>query len=493
MSLIKKYSFPLLLCLTAWLWLYNSSCIRRDNFRTNGGNIAFSQDTLLFDTVFTAMGTSTRSIKIINKEKERLKIESIRLFRGNSSPYFLNVNGISGKSVTDVAIEGNDSLYIFASVFIDPTSADNPFIVEDRIVARVNGQDFTLPVLAYGQNAIYVTDSVLQTQTWTKNKPYVIIKNALVDEGHTLTINAGTRVYVHADSRLFVQGTLKVNGTKNDSVVFQGDRIDRRIYFDDEDFVNGVGGEWGGINLLKTSYNNNINYLLLKNGGASTMLGQNVITDASLQVDPDTVNNGTPKLTITNSTIRNSGGYGLLAFASSIKSENNLFFACAKENVALIQGGRYDFYGCTIAGFASRINTATDKHFSMVALNFLSTGNNEYIGGNLFLTLRNCIVYGNMEDEFFPNKVNDFTAQVTLDHCLIRSNTSLPAWVTQQNVILNQDPLFENTNASNLHFNDYHLKTGSPAKGTGITFSGMAGVDMDGTPRNNPPSIGCYE
>ena len=493
MSLIKKYSFPLLLCVSAWLWLYNSSCIRRDNYRTNGGRIAFSQDTLLFDTVFTAMGTSTRSFKIVNQEKERLKIESIRLYRGSTSPYFLNVNGISGKSVSDIAIEGNDSLYVFASVFIDPTSGDNPFIVEDRVVARVNGQDFTLPVLAYGQNAIYITDSVLQTQTWTKNKPYVIIQNALVEEGHTLTINAGTRVYVHADSRLFVQGTLKVNGTKNDSVVFQGDRIDRRVYFDDEDFVNGVGGEWGGINLLKTSYNNSINYLLLKNGGASTMLGESVITDASLQVDPDTVNNSTPKLTITNSTIRNSGGYGLLAFASSIKSENNLFFASAKENVALIQGGKYDFYGCTIAGYASRINTATEKHYSMVALNFLSTGNNQYVGGNLFLTLRNCIIYGNTEEEFFPNKVNDFTAQITVDHCLFKNKTGLPAWVTQQNVLFNQDPLFENTSANNLHANDYHLKTGSPARSAGATFSGMAPLDMDGTPRGNPPSIGCYE
>ncbi|RQO32342.1 hypothetical protein DBR32_01680 [Taibaiella sp. KBW10] len=488
----KKQLLPFGILLAFFLWGYSSSCIKKDSYRTNGGTIAFSKDTFLFDTVFTAMGTSTRSVKIINKEKDRLKIESIRLFRGAQSPYFINVNGMSGKSVSNIDIEGNDSLYIFASVFINPDNTNDPFIVEDRIVARVNGQDFTLPVLAYGQNAIYITDSLLQTQTWTRTKPYVIIKNAAVAPGQTLTINAGTRVYVHADSRLYVQGTLKINGTKTDSVVFQGDRIDRRIYFDEDDFVNGVGGEWGGINLLKTSYNNNINYLLLKNGGASTMLGTNAVADASLQVDPDTVNNSTPKLIMTNSTIRNSGGYGLLAFASSIKSENNLFFASAKENVALIQGGKYDFYGCTMAGFASRINTATEKHYSMVALNFLSTGNNTYIGGNLFLTLRNCIIYGNTEDEFFPNKVDDFTAQVQLDHCLIKG-AALPAWVTQQNNLFNQDPLFENTNANDLSSNNYRLKTASPAKAKGISFSGMLPVDMDGNSRANPPSMGCYE
>lgn len=479
--------------LTLFIWACSSSCIKRDSYRTSGGRIAFSKDTFLFDTVFTAMGTSTRSVKIINKEKDRLKIESIRLYRGAQSPYFINVNGVSGKSVSNVDIEGNDSIYVFASVFINPDNANDPFVVEDRIVARVNGQDFTLPILAYGQNAIYITDSVLPTQTWTKGKPYVIIQNAVVGAGQTLNINAGTRVYVHADSRLYVQGTLKVNGTREDSVVFQGDRIDRRIYFDEEDFVNGVGGEWGGINLLQTSYNNTINYLLLKNGGASTMLGENARPDASLQVDPDTVNNGTPKLVMTNSTIRNSGGYGLLAFAATIKAENNLFFASAKENVALIQGGKYDFYGCTMATFAPRINTATEKHYSMVALNFLSTGNNTYDGGNLFLTLRNCIIYGNTEDEFFPNKVNDFTAQILLDHCLVKSATAIPSWVSQQNSIFNQDPLFENTNGNDLNSNNYRLKSGSPAKGAGISFPGMAPVDMDGFSRGNPPSIGCYE
>ena len=50
---------------------------------------------------------------------------------------------------------------------------------------------------------------------------------------------------MHANSNLYVLGTLKINGTKTDSVIFQGDRFDR-AYFGYE----GYPGEWGGIFFL---------------------------------------------------------------------------------------------------------------------------------------------------------------------------------------------------------------------------------------------------
>ncbi|MBL7706274.1 MAG: hypothetical protein JNM21_12085 [Taibaiella sp.] len=471
-----------------------ASCRKLSNTSDNG-NLAFSADTLLFDTVFTARGTSTRSVKIINKEKSRLNISSIRLQRGASSPYFINVNGESGKSISNIPIEANDSLYVFASVNIEPGNVNDPFIVEDRLIATVGDREFVLPVLGYGQDAIYITDSLLQSQTWTRDKPYVIVKNAYVAEGQTLNIEAGTRVYVHADSRLFVLGSLNIDGTRADSVVFQGDRIDRRIYFDDEDFVNGVGGEWGGIYIAQTSYNNHINYALLKNGGATTNLGESAIIDATLQVDPDTLNlgNGNFKLDIRNSIIRNSGGYGIFGYGGSIRAENCLVFASAKENVALVRGGWYQFYGCTIAGYASRISTATEKYYGVAAVNFFDIGNNQYDVAPLVADFKNCIIYGNAADEFFANKLDAASAAITLAHCLIKGTEPVAAWVQQSNNIFNENPLFLETNPNDLHFNDYHVEDASPAKGSGVMFTGMSAVDMEGTARSNPPTIGCYQ
>src|SRR5690606_16652327 len=135
---------------------------------------------------------------------------------------------------------------------------DNPFVVEDNLVATLNGKSYAIPLMAYGQNAYYIVDSTITgNHTWKTDKPYVIIHNAAVDENSTLSIPAGCRIYVHADSRLIVLGTLKVKGTKQDSVIFQGDRLDRK-YFGNE----GYPGEWGGIYFTSTSSNNEIDYAI---------------------------------------------------------------------------------------------------------------------------------------------------------------------------------------------------------------------------------------
>ncbi|HTO14995.1 MAG TPA: right-handed parallel beta-helix repeat-containing protein [Edaphocola sp.] len=476
----------------------NTSSCRKLSKTIDQGNISFSADTLLFDTVFTTQGTSTRMVKIYNNEKERINITSIRLFRGNGSPYFINVNGQSGKEVHDITIEGNDSIYVFASVLINPGQQDDPFIVEDRIIATVGTQDFNLPVIGYGQDAIYITDSVINTQTWTSNKPYVIIKNAWVDEGQTLTIQAGTKVFVHADSRLFVAGTLKIKGTKEDIVVFQGDRIDRRIYFDPEDFNNGVGGEWGGLYFTQSSYNNQIDYALFKNGGAVTNIFDTIsVMGATIQVDRDTLG-GTPKLTMTNSTIRNSGGYGVLSFGGSIKAENCLFFGSILENLAFIEGGNYSVLGCTITGFTPRASSATESHYCVAATDFFKVGNQPAIWSKLTAIFRNCIIYGNGQDELFLNSLENSPSlpNVTVENCLIKKKKDFPVWANiANNNIFNLDPEFEKTATNNFSIadDDYHLLAESPAKGAGMSFSGMLPNDMEGNPRANPPSIGCFE
>ena len=64
---------------------------------------------------------------------------------------------------------------------------------------------------------------------WPNDKPHVVINSFLVDSLRKLTIQQGTRVYMHGNSGLFVYGTLETNGTKEDSVVFQGDRLEPHV------------------------------------------------------------------------------------------------------------------------------------------------------------------------------------------------------------------------------------------------------------------------
>ncbi|WP_118975548.1 hypothetical protein [Taibaiella koreensis] len=477
---LRHWLFPLAILL---LVIAISTSCRKEKFLTSGGEIAFSLDTLTFDTVFTQQGSATRSIRIFNKQKDKIMLSSIRLRKGEKSPYRLNVNGQPGKEIRDVEVAGNDSVWVFAAITIDPTNENDPFVVDDDLVVTLNGKDFSLPLMAYGQNAYYIRDSVLQTQTWRTDKPYVIVHNAVVDEGQTLTIPAGARVYVHRDSRLYVLGTLKINGTAADSVIFQGDRLDPLVWIGD--YID-IPGQWGGLYFFKQSYGNVINHAVFKNGGAITTLNGQAAQGATIQIDADTVKNGTPKLTINNSVIYSSQGYGILAFNSSLQADNCRITECGGENVMFFDGGNYKMRFCTIGTYGSSYLSHTEN-LSMAVLNYIPTGQTTYDSHPLTADIRNCIVYGSLTDEIFIDAKPESPAAVTLGNCLLKSTEPIPGFVAVSNNKLNQDPLFVDYSKAN-----YHLQEGSPAKGAGQVIPGLT-VDFDGKPRGNPPSAGCYE
>lgn len=241
--------------------VFTTSC-KKEKWLTDGGQIGFSTDTLSFDTVFTTVGSVTREFKIYNLNSKRIKLSEIKLKSGETSPFRMNIDGVATKSIQNVEIAPNDSIYVFVALTVDPTSGLLPFIVSDAVQVTLNGQTSELPLEAYGQDAHYITDSVLTSATWINDKPYVIVHSALIDSANTLVIQKGCRIYMHQDSKLYVNGTLNVYGTKKDSVIFQGDRLDRD-YFGYRDYP----GEWRGIHFLSANYNSQINYAVIKNGG----------------------------------------------------------------------------------------------------------------------------------------------------------------------------------------------------------------------------------
>ena len=241
-----RFLFPLLAAL--W-WMMSMGSCKKETLLQTGGELRFSTDTLSFDTVFTQYASFTLSIKIYNPQNQKIKVGSVRLEQGDQSFFSLNVDGVSGNRVTDIDVAANDSFYVFATVRIDPTNENNPFIIEDRLIATLNGAEFSIPVYAYGQNAHYYTASLIsQNTTWVNDKPYVIVKNAMVDSGVTLTIQPGCKIYMNQDARFFVWGNIIAEGTKQDSIIFQGNRLDR-AYFGYE----GYPGEWGGFYFFPSS------------------------------------------------------------------------------------------------------------------------------------------------------------------------------------------------------------------------------------------------
>ena len=85
----------------------------------------------------------------------------------------------------------------------------------------------------------------------------MILGSLRIDTTASLTIQQGCRIYSHADAPFIVDGTLIVNGTKTDSVVFTGDRLDA----DYKDLPAG----WPGIYFRGSSKNNVLKYAIIKN------------------------------------------------------------------------------------------------------------------------------------------------------------------------------------------------------------------------------------
>ncbi|MFN2439493.1 MAG: hypothetical protein ABR503_09870, partial [Chitinophagaceae bacterium] len=199
------------------------SC-RKNSFSDDPSiRLTTSVDTVHFDTVFTTAGSATQSFKIINVNNKGIRINSVRLAGGASSPFKINVDGIPGPEVSNIDINENDSAYIFVSVSINPTASNLDFLVQDSIEINYNGNKKIIQLDAFGRNAHFFRNKVIKTtETWDNDRPYVILGRLVVDTNALLTINKGCRIYIHADAPFIVNGSLQVNGEKWDStrVVF---------------------------------------------------------------------------------------------------------------------------------------------------------------------------------------------------------------------------------------------------------------------------------
>jgi hypothetical protein len=462
------------------------SACKKQQVLESGGSLNFSTDTLRFDTVFTALASATQAIKIFNPQNERVVLSSVRLEGGNASFFQLNVDGRSGRQVQDVEIGAKDSIYVFATVKVDPTNANTPFIIEDKLIATLNGNDFSVPLIAYGQNAHFITDSVLATQTWLTDKPYVVFGYAIVDSAQTLTIPAGCRVYMHANARLFVDGTLIARGTKQDSIIFQGDRLDR-AYFGYE----GYPGEWGGIYFTQHSRGSILEHVILRNGGN----GAQGAPAALIQLAPDSVRDaGAPQLTLSKVILENSIGYGLLSFGGTIRATNCLIHSCGANALALVQGGDYQFEYCTIATYGNA-KIAHNDNPSAIILNYYVASQTETFVGPLSARLRNCVVGGSLTNEFVADSIeySASPAQLSVESCVLKGEQQkLRPWVNGSNLqfISNSTPGYDSLFRAPFK-NDYHPAAGSPLIGSAAPSS--ISEDLDDRYRSAPSDVGCYQ
>jgi hypothetical protein len=178
--------------------VFVSSC-RRDEITTDSSaKIEFSTDTLLFDTVFTTIGSVTKIVKVYNNNAQAIQIASIDLDGGSQSQFRINVNGDNGTHFENVFLEAGDSLFIFVEVTVDPTNSNTPYVIEDQILFNTNGNNQVVQLAAWGQDAYFhggTTQNELYVlpcgAIWNNDKPHVITDRRKVAQRHGALEPAG--------------------------------------------------------------------------------------------------------------------------------------------------------------------------------------------------------------------------------------------------------------------------------------------------------------
>ncbi len=346
----------------------------KENFITdNSAKLAFSSDTILFDTVLTPLATASKVLMIYNPYSKSVKISSLQLAGGSSSFYKINVNGRNGTSFADLEIFPHDSMYIFVAAKLDQIGQDKPLLIRDSILCYTNGNQQKILLICYGQDVTIIKNTHLQTQTWTSDKPYLLFDTVTLDVDQTLTIEAGTRVYLYNNASLKIYGSLKVNGETNHRVLFHHTRMENEYY--------NQAGQWGKILLMASSKENVIDNCDIWSPVTGIEIGE-------------ADQNAKPDLLIRNSMIINAKNSLVMAFGATITAENCVFANSGDGCVTMFKGGKYKFYHCTIynGGISSTraVRRYKDFHYSDTVKG--------YSGILDSILVLNTIIYGNSPD-----------------------------------------------------------------------------------------------
>lgn len=466
--------------------------------------MTFSSDTLRFDTVFTRIGSSTRILKIYNPSREAIRISSLYLAAGAASRFRINVDGVPGtQTLRDIPIYPKDSLYVFATVTVNPNTPPtvSPFIFNEELRIEVNGNRQVVTLEAWGQNANYFPSRfnkgvpvVLSCQngqlSWNDPKPYVIYGEVFIDSC-TLYIPPGTQIYFHGgvvqnkqfgvfnDGILYTlpQGKLWIAGTAEKPVTLQGDRL--------EDTYREAPGQWYGVILGRGSKGNKIQYATIKN----SILG--IYADSAAECS------------IRNSRFINTSANGLVGVRASMTVDNCLFYNNGANAVQLVHGGDYQFNYCTVASYGGTSSALGMSNFVCYDDPVNCRQRSQY---RLNARFRNCIFYGSDADELILSDISGGQEKslfnVLFENCVVRvrdlltgQNRQFAAFLTDfcRNCINGSSTakVFRKADAGNFTLDSLSVAAN---KGVPVLSPYPIRVDLlDMTRDATNPDIGCFE
>lgn len=454
------------------LLLFAEFGCKKDLLSTNQKDkLLFRNDTVFFDTVFTKNNQGqprsvNKQVVVVNPNSNDIETD-IRL--NNPNGYFkLNADGVPGREFNNVRIRAGDSIFLFIELYIDQNNdpSARPLIVRDSISFFTNTNEQNIQLVAWGQDANYFRNDTLACNTVWDNidKPYVVYGYAYVPKGCNLTIKKGVKVNFAPYSWLYVEGTLKIEGTKDEKVKMEGDRL--------QPAFEETPGQWGGIWLAWPSVNNTITHAEIKN--------------ATVGIYCDTVSaNTSPNVIVKYTTVRNMLYDGLAGRMSTIRAENCVFENCGRYSFIGQWGGNYQLTHCTFATY--------NLNFSRRDPTFVFSNRQRDELGRILKTfdfagsITNSIIYGSQLSELGFDLDQSRVSNLYIGGNLIRTEDKSLGAAPFTNVI-NKDPKFVDYTK-----HDFNLDTLSGAKDIGEVLLPPVTKDFLEKLRDAKPDAGAYE
>ena len=313
------------------------ACADDDSFSASSAlRLDFPSDTVKLDTVFSSTSSSTYSFWVHNRNQEGIKLQSVRLKRGNQTGFKVNVDGIyldnsNGSQTNDIEIRKNDSILVFVEITPFETYSTAPESITDYLVfLHESGVEQSVCLQAWAWDAVKCYSPVIEADSVIESdKPLLIYGDFTVKEGAHLTIR-NTTLYFHDGAGLEVYGTLYT-----DNCVMRGDRLDRMFSYLPYDRVP---GQWNGIRLYGTSTNNVLNNTQIRNSCQGLVCDSAAIDSVSY------------RLKMQQCIVHNCQGDGVKLSNAHVRLEN-CQLSNAMGDCLNINGGIVEIDCCTLAQF----------------------------------------------------------------------------------------------------------------------------------------------
>ena len=483
----KSIIFPIVFLLATLVYACNDGF---ENYSTNPNDrLVFSTDTIAFDTIISTINTSYQFFKVYNFNSKDLLISSIYLENRANSPFRINVDGQAGATFQNIEIRASDSLYVLVDAKPTENNTDEPIHLIDYVVFVTNGVQQKIVIEASAQDAVIWKGMIIDSDTVLSNqKPFFIYDSLIIDRGVILKVEEGVRFYMHYNAEIIVKGSFQIHGTLEKPVVIRGDRFDYLVGIS----YDLVPGQWGGMRFESESYENELEYVFIRNGkyGMNFELSDRVRS----------------KIKMKNVVMTNFKGLLLNAVNCRIEAEN-CEFSNAKNALLFLSGGIYNFTHCTLAnyymsshelGWGNSDNetvcmmgsywnekTESTEYYPIEQANFYNCiiwGKGKTSSDITFDADKKAIIFPYFQNCIIPNAdatnddPNDPDAEVI--DCLIA-----------------EDPKFRLIDSDNLTY-DFRLDSISPARNVAdIQIAQKFPKDLNGIDRflDEGPDMGAYE